>query len=334
MKKLFPIFAVTFFLIISCSHQTRRPQKAETFKDESYDEVLSEFSPSVHAKSEYVRFLESQIYELEQTHKKFYDYFMWLLATIVSSAVILVLLNVRESKRKDKIIYNSEQFLHHSMEVQEAERKRISCELHDTVAQSMRCVSLLAESLSDKETAAKIIQLQNQNIEDIRKLCYNLTPPQISAGQMLQSVELLAQKIFDNKDGSFDFRVVCEDSVDFSIWSNEELMNIYRIIQEAFQNIKKHAAASEVTILFKMIGNDGELEEQAGQKKKKLKIIISDDGCGIKESLVNKINSGIFEQTEDFHFGIRNIIERVQLLGGSCIYRSEEDCGTQVTVTI
>ena len=264
-------------------------------------------------------YLRNQNYALEETHQTYYKYFIFYILTFGIGAVILIFLNVREIKKRDKIIYNSEQFLRHSMEIQEAERRRISRELHDTVAQSMRYVSLLAENLNEKDAAQKIITTQNQNIQDIRKLCYNLTPPEVSGNDIISALELLGHKIFD-EEGSFDVRIVAEDTVDFSKWNNEQLMNIYRIVQEAFQNIKKHAGANEVTVLFK--------------QDESLKIIITDDGCGMDEQLVNQINNGLFENSKAFHFGIRNIFERVQLLGGTVIYRSEPDCGTQITVEI
>ena len=267
-------------------------------------------------------YLYNQNYVLEKTHQKIFDYFVWLLAAIIITSVILIFLNAREVKKRDKIIYNSEQFLRHSIEVQEAERKRISQELHDTVAQSMRYVSLLAENLSDKAAAEKIISTQNQNIEDIRKLCYNLTPPAISADDMIGALELLAGKIFNGTGDNFDLRIVAEDTVDFSVWSDVQLMSIYRIIQEAFQNIQKHARASEVTVLFRKDTDD------------RLKIIISDDGIGMSEDMVEQINGGIFSNIKDLHFGIRNIMERVQLLCGSVVYRSEADCGTQIMVVL
>ncbi|MBO4759254.1 MAG: hypothetical protein J5505_04260 [Spirochaetaceae bacterium] len=270
-------------------------------------------------------YLRNQNFALQDTQQKYFSFFMWLLATIIVGGFILIYLNIREIKKKDLIIYNSEQFLKHSMEVQEAERRRISRELHDTVAQSMRYVSLLAEGLQDKETAGKIITTQNDNIESIRKLCYNLTPPNISAQDMVSALELLGQKIF----GDFQLRIVVEDSVDFSVFTDEQLMNIYRIVQEAFQNIKKHAAANEVTVLFKK-----EIAADAAKKRSVLKIIITDDGQGMNAELVSQINSGVFENTENFHFGVRNIVERVQLLGGTVSYRSEEDCGTQITIVL
>lgn len=269
-------------------------------------------------------YLRNQNFALQDTQQKYFSFFIWLLATIIIGGLILIYLNIREIKKKDQIIYNSEQFLKHSMEVQEAERRRISRELHDTVAQSMRYVSLLAEGLLDKDAASKIITTQNENIESIRKLCYNLTPPGISANDMVSALELLGQKIFDSAEQDFQFRIVVDDSADFSDFSDEQLMNIYRIVQEAFQNIKKHAKANEVTVLFKNWS-----AEETG-----LKIIITDDGCGMSATLVEEINSGVFKGTENSHFGVRNIFERVQLLGGNVTYRSEPDCGTQITVVI
>ena len=185
----------------------------------------------------------------------------------------------------------------------------------------MRYVSLLAENLSDKEMAAKIISVQNENIENIRKLCYNLTPPAITGSNMISSLALLGQKIFDTNHTDFQFKVVCEPTVNFEKKNDDELMNIYRIVQEALQNIQKHAKASETTVFFK-------------EKDGILKIIITDDGCGISESLLNQINSGFFENVESMHFGLRNIFERVKFLGGKLAFFSEEGCGTRITVEI
>lgn len=311
------------------------------------DDELARISASIEQIDLYMlAYLRNQNYYLEEIHGEYYSYFKWLLVTAFAGGAILIWLNIQEIKKRDKIIYTSEQFLKHSMEVQEAERRRISRELHDTVAQNMRYVSLLAENLSEKELAQNIISTQNKNIDDIRKLCYNLTPPNISDDDMVSALELLGQKIFeldakggldsgDSEDGSagrrdsddsrlsgdFELRIVAEDSVDFSTWNNEQLMNIYRIVQEAFQNIKKHAEASEVTVLFKA-------------EPPHLKIIITDDGKGMDADLVEQINSGIFENTKNFHFGVRNIAERIQLLGGTVTYRSEPGFGTQITAVL
>ena len=284
----------------------------------------TEIFPTVQSTDEYIMALEAKNRALEQSQKKFFDYFLWLFGTIVCGAAILLTLNIRQNKRKDKMLLNSEEFLRYSIEGQEAERKRISQELHDSVAQDMRYVLLLAENLSDKNAAKKIIAAQNQNIDAIRKLCYNLTPPSITGNDLIPALSLLGKKIFDSEKSGFDFRVVCEPSVDFSKWKAAQLMNIYRVVQEALQNIQKHANAKEATVFFKA--------EVNGEKS--LKIIITDDGVGMDPSIAEQINSGVFETAQNMRFGLRNIYERVKFLGGTVACYSSEVAGTRIVAEI
>lgn len=320
MKKFLFLLLISALLTFSCAQKNSAPQKTDNQKIYQNSHISTEQA---------LLSLIQENADLKKKQDMFFNYFLWLIATIVVGAVILILLNVRESRQKDKIILSSKQFLHHSIEVQEAERKRLSYELHDSVAQNLRYVTLLAENLKEKEEAAKIISIQNENIEAIRKLCYNLTPPVLNESSMISSLEFLGEKIFDNEGDDFEFRIVAEDSVDFSVWSAENKLHIYRIIQEALQNIQKHAHASEVTVLFRDCHS-----ENAPNTNAHLKIIITDDGIGMSNKLVNEINNGSFKSAQNLHFGIRNIIERVQLLGGKIKYSSEENCGTQIKVEI
>ncbi|MBR0030955.1 MAG: hypothetical protein IJP61_01495 [Treponema sp.] len=318
MKRFLRLLVISALLSFSCCYADSA-QEDLSRPNQIYENANSQ--KSALSNEEIILQLKEKNRELEETHQKLFSYFMWLIATILGGAVILVLLNVRENKHKNKIIYNSEQFLQHSIQVQESERRRISQELHDSVAQSLRYVSLLAEGLSDKVTAQKIIAIQNENIKNIRNLCYNLTPPVITGSNMIPLIALLGQKIFDTENSDFQFRVVCEPSVDFANLNGDELMNIYRIVQEALQNIQKHAQASEATVFFKK------------NEPKSLKIIITDDGCGMSESLISQINDD-GGNIEPMHFGLRNIFERAKLIGGSVTYFSEEGFGTWITVEI
>lgn len=296
----------------------------------------------------FMSFLKNKNESLEETHQKLYTFFVYFTLTILIGGAVLVILNIKEGLEKDKMLYSSQAFLQHSILIQEAERKRISRELHDSVAQNLRYVSLLAENISDKDTAAKIIETQNQNIENIRNLCYNLTPPGITKDNLLSLVNVFAQKIFGE---SFQFRLIAEDGVDFSCLNDDELLNIYRIVQEALQNIKNHAGASEVTVFFKRNPSAADFFENARQKaalpkaisaramsarnaRSRLKIIISDDGCGMDEELVKEINSAIFEKSKESHFGVRNICERAKLLNGKVTFSSAPDFGTHITVEV
>ena len=290
----------------------------------STDKKNSEFFPPVQSKDEHILALEAKNRALEESQKKYFNYFIWLFGSIVAGTGILVALNLRQSKLKDKMLLNSEQFLRYSIEGQEAERKRISQELHDSVAQTMRYVLLLAENLDDKEAAAKIIEAQNSGINAIRNLCYNLTPPTFGGSELLPSICLLGKKIFDTENSGFQFRAVCEPAVDFAGWNGDALMNLYRVVQEALQNIQRHAEAGEATVFFK----------KSGVGARGLKVIITDDGRGMNPSLVEQINRGVFEAAQENHFGLRNIFERVKFLGGRVEYVSDDGVGTRIVVEI
>lgn len=255
---------------------------------------------------------------VEKAQKRYINFYLILIFVVISSIILLLVFNGQELKKKDNRIMQSGAILKHTMEVQETERTRISRELHDTVAQSMRYVSILAEKITDKELSDTIISVQNNNIEDIRKMCYNLAPPSFRNMNIVDPLNILADKIFDRE--KTQVRIVTNGDIDFSCYTEEQFINIYRIIQELFQNISKHAQASEVTVLFR--------------KEERMKIIISDDGIGMDSKMVSEINSQTFNISQNLHFGIRNILERVQLLSGSINFRSEEDCGTTILIEI
>jgi len=275
----------------------------------------------------FMSFLKNRNTSLEETHQKLYTFFIYFTLTVLIGGAVLVFLNIKEGLKKDKMLYSSQG------------------ELHDSVAQNLRYVSLLAENISDRGTAAKIIETQNQNIEEIRSLCYNLTPPSITKDNLLSLVNVFAKKIFGD---AFQFRLIAENGVDFSCLNGDGLLNVYRIVQEALQNIKNHAGASEVTVFFKRNPLAAEPARQKAALKKAFsqramdaknpgshfKIIISDDGCGMDGELVKEINSAVFEKSKESHFGVRNICERARLLNGKVTFSSAPDFGTQITVEV
>lgn len=297
-----------------CRNILKLLELAESSPQENYELKLMEFVSNIDKQMIiYIRCRNNITYTSQQRYITFYSLLVGFTIIVVS---VLIILNERELKKKNIRITQSEIMLRHTMEVQEAERARISRELHDTVAQSMRYVSLMAEKIHDKELSEEIIGAQNSNIEDIRKLCYNLTPPNFSTINFLDSLNVLAGKVFGAT--RTQIRIVKNGEINFSIYTEEQLINLYRIIQEIFQNTYKHANASELTVLFR--------------KEEKLKIIISDDGDGMDEKLVADINAKNISFYQNLHFGLKNILERIQLLNGSIEFRSEEALGTTIVI--
>jgi signal transduction histidine kinase len=94
---------------------------------------------------------------------------------------------------------------------------------------------------------------------------------------------------------------------------------LYRIAQEALQNVQKHARATRVGLRFAVREGTVRLE-------------VSDDGCGFDTGV------GGFEardlQPEASGYGMRSMAERAELVGGTLTIRSRPGSGTTVTVTV
>lgn len=90
---------------------------------------------------------------------------------------------------------------------------------------------------------------------------------------------------------------------------------IFRLVQEAFSNVLKHANASHVHVEFSFL-------------KDKVKIIIKDNGSGFDvDRMENTISNGT-------HFGLMGMRERVELLEGGVEIQSSKEAGTKLTIII
>ncbi|WP_407267447.1 sensor histidine kinase [Tenacibaculum maritimum] len=193
----------------------------------------------------------------------------------------------------------------------EEERQRISEELHDGIlgklfGTRMKLGFVNISNEQNKEIYQSFLkELQEIEVE-IRevshKLSANLDGSNISFTGIIE--QLLKDKSILNK---FDYLFNIDQNINWSTVNEANKLNIYRIIQEAIQNIIKHARASEVLITFTYINNNIKLE-------------IKDNGIGLDYS---KIEKGI---------GFKNIKLRVLRLKGKLTINSSPNKGTSLTI--
>src|SRR5574344_341529 len=210
------------------------------------------------------------------------------------------------------------------LQAQEVERSRLSRELHDTVAQNMKYSAFLASRIPSPELAEEIRSNQDACIEQLRAICYNLSPPDIDIGDLKSAIEMLCGTF--RKTYGLDVKLSFFEGTNYSFLSNDEMMNLYRIVQECLNNIAHHAKATEVSVLLR---NSNENDTLA--------VFITDDGCGMNDDLVRKLNalSGKITTTDGSeHFGVRSMKERIRLLGGTLVYNSMPGEGTEVTIQV
>lgn len=214
-------------------------------------------------------------------------------------------------------------------DIQNKERIKLSRDLHDSAVQTIRAirtdVELLEVSKDELTRKDQIIKELTDCIILLRNICYNLSPAEISlaenSGELTETnPELLS--IIDTlcKQFSQKTKIPCtiNTKADFTIplFSLEVSKHTVRIIQEILSNIEKHSFATSVNIFLSKIQND---------KGNMLKIVIIDDGIGCQVKDMTK---------KKHHFGVRNIMESINLIGGKVDFYSKENEGLNIVLEI
>ena len=208
---------------------------------------------------------------------------------------------------------------------QEEERRRLALELHDSVAQQMRYVSILAEKIDDEKLAKEIKKNQSECIENIRNACYTLSSINMDKGNFPDALKSAIDS-FQKRTGISTSLVITQDA-DFDSLPQITFHHIFRIIMELLSNIEKHSGAKEVTVLIRNPLPSDKIQQG-------LLIFISDDGQGLDDKILEAMNSKKVMSIKNLHFGLQNIKLRLNEIGGSIKYVSEKGEGTEVEISI
>lgn len=259
-------------------------------------------------------------------HSVLGQFLLFIFSILVLVLLAYFILSIFTNKNKDK------EFTKKMFKVQDEERQRIYRDLHDTVAQDMRYSLLLMSKLEDEtissESKNKILEQlkenQKQNLEMVRSICYNLTPSQITATSIASSLQLLCESMQKKSGLKVNFLIL--EGTDFSSFSQEDLNNIYRIIEEALNNSIKHSGGTEISLFTRM-----------NEDRTKISAFITDNGRGISEGKLNSLNSKnykSFKKNGNIHFGIQNMKQRAQMLNANLLFSSIEGDGAEVLLEV
>ncbi len=204
-------------------------------------------------------------------------------------------------------------------QAQENERRRIARELHDDTIQSLVALSRRLEALitpdgSLPETADYIGELQEaigNVIKRVRRFSRDLRPSILDNLGLLPALEELTAELGRQSSFQAEFRVVGQER---RLSSDVEL-TLFRIAQEALNNIRKHAQATKIVTTV-------ELSNGA------IKMIIQDNGKGFKPPALTD------HPTAAGKLGLTGMHERARLLGGVLEVNSEPGRGTKVIVNV
>jgi PAS domain S-box-containing protein len=204
--------------------------------------------------------------------------------------------------------------------VQENERKRIARELHDDLQQTLGAIKFNAMAIGEGLLASpqavpallgEIDDLGSGAIGSTRRIVNNLRPHMLEDLGLVPAVEALAGQ-FGQYTG-IACRLDADADIDDVLAQRADLATcLYRVTQEAFNNVLKHARAGRVEIRLTH-APDGQVV-----------LRITDDGCGMADPGQRKAGS----------FGLMGMRERVRAIGGVLRVDSRPGVGATVEVTL
>ncbi len=203
---------------------------------------------------------------------------------------------------------------------QEGERKRIARDIHDNIGQQMTAMQLSLKHVldlysEDPESTAQIIRLQeiaNQIDSEVDFLAWELRPSVLDDVGLASAMDKYVREWSDHFSIPAEFRHIGME--DKRLLPEIEI-NLYRIAQEALNNVAKHAEPSLASVL---------LEGQNGT----VRLIVEDDGKGFRAT-ADEVFSG-----EDRGLGLLGMKERAELFGGNLEIESFPGSGTTVFVRV
>lgn len=206
------------------------------------------------------------------------------------------------------------------IEVQEAERKRISKEIHDDLGQSLAALKMLIQSsvlpeylnsASNHRAYQRVIDYIDEIIEKTRDIATALRPKQIETMGMTRAIKKLLVGFRKSKGLHIKAQVGNLNDLKFE----GDPLNLYRIVQEALTNLYHHAEATHVEVLFR-------------RGKQSLTMVIKDNGKGF---LPDKAKKDIGHTRRH---GLSTMHERARMLGGELVIESEPGQGTLIRLNI
>ena len=209
------------------------------------------------------------------------------------------------------------------IEAHESERGRLAGELHDSLGQDLLVIKNWAlvglttteEDNSAREMLTEIADATTHAIEDCREISHNLRPHQLDFIGLTEALRAMIHKVANSSGLQIEAQL---DDLAGALPKDVEI-NLYRIVQEALNNVVKHARARCVKIVVRK-----EFVSTEGRVPRTL-VRIEDDGRGFDPSVLTNGKRGL---------GLSSITERARMLGGEVLIDSSPGRGTTVTVTI
>lgn len=220
-------------------------------------------------------------------------------------------------KAQDQIQSLTQQLLR----IQEDERQRIARDLHDNVAQDLSSIVLSIETLfyghaiiepEILERGKAVAGVARNTIAAVRDIAYGLRPPALDQLGLHRALERQCEEMSLRTGVDIDFSAVGIENVKLDF---DTEINVYRMVQEALNNMSKHAGADKAQV--RLVGSHPDLL-----------VRVSDNGQGFD------VHERISRSVDERHMGLKSMEERARLIGGEMEIQSRVGAGTRIVFKI
>jgi len=236
------------------------------------------------------------------------------LFSVVALFVIVYVLYFNRRKRRLLIEQNQMRqgyeraLLQSQIEVQEATFNSLAQELHDNVGQLLGTTRmLLGITERSLQTAPDTLLTANetlgQAIQELRTLSKSLSREWLGQFDLIENLRTELRRLNTGEGLQASLEVPSQLHID----AGRQIL-LFRVLQEAIQNTVRHAGARQLRLSIQ-------------EEKAQLALWVEDDGCGIPEAKQESL-------------GLRNMRQRVQLLGGTIAWTPAAGGGTRVSIVI
>ena len=220
----------------------------------------------------------------------------------------------RETSRRIRAEAELSRLMHHALDDQEAERRRIARELHDRLGQSLTMLTLGLDGIGRACPASAEVQQRVAGMKtlaaqagfELSRLAWEIRPAALDD----LGLQAAAATLLDHWRETSTARFELFAGLDGARLRPAVETVLYRVLQEALTNTGRHAQASRVSVSLSS-GADG------------VAMAVADDGCGFDLARVSA-------SAPPLRLGLLGMRERLALVGGTLAITSAPGAGTTV----
>ena len=236
--------------------------------------------------------------------------------SILAEQAAIAIENANLFRSVEKQRLQLEKLIEKATLTQENERKRVAIEIHDSIGQQVvgvlyrvRAFDFLLSASRFTEAQAEVNEIKGileKTLNELRRVLAGLHPLALDELGLISTLRQEVEKLNQETDTKCHFQL---EGTPIELTSSREVA-IYRVVQEALTNIRKHANATEANV---------QLHFEPGT----VSVKVSDNGKGFKLDETNMAG----------HLGLLGMKERAEMLGGNLSVTSKPRSGTSIVLT-